>query len=969
MTDVLDVADVLRLPDAPPPVRRSAIPLVASLVPVLAAVGLWLVTGTVTMLWFAALGPLIALASVADGARAARRQRRLAARDAERSRRRVRSAVAVRHDAERERLWAQTPDMRGLVVPDDDIDPVWRGQGSRDERLVVGRGRRASTVRVEGGRADAASAAVRDEASTLDDAPITVPLRGGVAVVGPEPLARAVVRALVLQACLALPPDRLRLGADPVAVDDPDGAWLRALPHVGTDAATTLVLDAREAGDAAIVRVSAGADVPPRCAAVLTLTGVDRARLAHDGTVTEVQIEGVSREQAVALAERLRERARASFGAAGPGEVVALADIVDRSPAGAGLDVVVGTARGGAFRLDLAADGPHALVAGITGSGKSELLTTWITALCTRFAPDRVVFLLADFKGGTAFDALAALPHVTGVITDLDAGGAARALASLRAELRRREAEIVRAGARDITGTQLPRLVIVVDEFAALAAAHPDLVDLFTDIAARGRALGMHLILGTQRAAGVFRESLLANCPLRISLRVADAADSRALIGGDEAAALSGAPDQRGIALIRRAVDVAARPVRIALASSQLVDEAARAAVGAPPRRPWLPALPERLALADVGRRGDGRPDADVAHRTENALHADNGHRAENALRADGRRRADAGRRAENALRAENDLRADDVVLGIADEPEHQRQPPVMLTGRGLGVIGRAGSGRTSVLATIAAQDPTAQWIGSDPEAAWDRALALESGGTAATVLLDDVDALLARYPIDYAQAFADRLERIIHTGQGRVILSLQRMAGPAGRLVELLPQRALLATTTRTDFAAAGGVPHDWHESLPPGRGILDGRLVQFALPPTIPSISVTGPRPWRPCVPLTAAIAPAGAVQRHVAAVAAAAGSRVLTIDKAGTAADTPDDVPVVVVGDGEQWQRAWRLLQTIRADGEIVVDAASAADYRLLTGDRALPPYCVPGRDRAWLLRADGSVQRVVLTADHL
>ncbi len=921
--------EVLRLPDPPPPTRRSAIPLVASAVPVLGAAGLWLATGTLAMLWFAALGPLIALASAADTARAARRQRRLADRDADRARRRVRAAVAVRHDAERTARWARTPDVRRLVASGD-TDPVWRTVSGGGDRIVVGRGRVRSTVRVDGGGADAASAAVRDEAGILDDAPVTVALRHGVAVVGPESIARAVVRALVLQACLVHGPDRLRLPAEPVGADDPDAVWLAALPHVDADGPLTLGLVPGENADAAIVRVRTGRSAPPHCAAVLTLTGADRARLEYEGVVTDVRIEGIGHEQAVALAARLRERAQAAFGAAGPGAAVALADIVDRiEPAaepGAGLDVVVGVARAGRYRLDLVADGPHAVVAGITGSGKSELLTTWITALCARFGTDRVTFLLADFKGGTAFDALARLPHVTGVITDLDAGGAARALQSLRAELRRREAEVVRAGGRDITGTALPRLVIVVDEFAALTAAHPDLIDLFTDIAARGRALGMHLILGTQRAAGTFRESLLANCPLRISLRVTDPADSRALLGGDEAATLSGAPDQRGIALVRRAADPAARAVRIARASASLIADVAAGARGSAPRRPWLPALPRRIAL-DEARAG-----------------------------------------------------ASGLVLGVADEPEQQRQSPVVLASRGLCVIGRAESGRTSVLATIAAQAPQAVWIGPDPEAAWDRIAALESA--ARTVLVDDVDALLARYPLEYAQEVLDRLERIVHgTGAvgARVAMSAQRVGGAAARLLELLPDRAILATSSRADFVAAGGAPADWQEGLPAGRGVLRGRLVQFAMPPDVQWPVSSEPPTWTPRHGVTAVVATAGAAQRRIAA--AVTGARVVTVDEAAATADaraaaggrpavdtasTADAAPIVVVGDGDQWQRSWRLLQEIRTDGEIVIDAASTTDYRLLTGDRALPPYCLPGRDRAWLLGADGIVRRIVVGA---
>ncbi|WEG09920.1 FtsK/SpoIIIE domain-containing protein [Microbacterium horticulturae] len=901
MTDVID--DVLRLPDPAPAARRSPLPLIASAVPVLAGVGLWLATGTVTMLWFAALGPLIAVATVADGVRAARRQRRLAARDAERTRRRVGAAVAERHEAERVRLWTRTPDLLGA------LDEVWRPVAGRGEQLVVGRGPRPSTVRVEGGRDDAASAAIRAAAAVVADAPVTVPLRDGVVVVGPAPLARAVHRALLLQLCLVLPPDRMHISADG------GEEWVRRLPHVDGDAPMTIALAADEPGDAALVRAAPGAPPPPRCGAVLALTGAERALLTYDGGTTPVRVEGISAGQAGQLADALRRCAQEMFGA--QAGAVALAEIADRTPAnGDGLDVVIGSARGIPYRLDLVADGPHAVVAGITGSGKSELLTTWITALCLRHGPDRVTFLLADFKGGTAFDALVGLPHVAGVISDLDTGGAARALESLRAELRRREAAIVAAGARDVAGTDLPRLIIVVDEFAALTAAHPDLVELFTDIAARGRALGMHLILGTQRAAGTFRDALLANCPLRISLRVTDPADSSALLGGPEAAGLPGAPEHRGLAYVRRGADGAARRVRVALTSPQLVAEAAASASGPLPRRPWLPALPERIALTEL--RGDG------------------------------------------------------VMLGLADEPERQRQSAVLLDSRGLAVVGRAGSGRTTVLAAVAAQCARPVWVGADPEAAWDALTALDGAASARTVLVDDLDALLAQYPPEYAHEALECLERLVHAagpGAGRVVLSAQRVSGPVARLADLLPQRAILAMSTRADFAAAGGVSADWRDGLPPGRGVLGGRAVQFA---QAPGRVAAAPAPvpvaaWVPCATVTAAIGAAGAAQRRVAEAAAACGATMLTVDEATHTIGS--DVPSagfagVVMGDGEQWQRAWRLLQMIRARGELLVDGASAADHRVLTGDRALLPYCRPGRGRAWRIDDAGVATRVVV-----
>ncbi len=260
--------------------------------------------------------------------------------------------------------------------------------------------------------------------------------------------------------------------------------------------------------------------------------------------------------------------------------------------------------------VDLVGDGPHAVVAGVTGAGKSELLTTWITSLCRAYTTAEVTFLLADFKGGVSFDALSALPHVTGVITDLDGDGAERAISSLRAEMRRRERILAGAGVRHIAeaGLVLPRLVVVVDEFAALVSDLPDLQRVFTDIAARGRALGIHLILGTQRVTGVVREGILANAPLRIALRAADDSDSRTLLGTPAAARLPGGEAARGRALIRRAADSSPVIAQIPrTAAEDLATVVAEVAHQERPRAPWSPPLPSLI------RRATCRPGEDTS--------------------------------------------------------------------------------------------------------------------------------------------------------------------------------------------------------------------------------------------------------------------------------------------------------------------------------------------------------------------
>lgn len=206
--------------------------------------------------------------------------------------------------------------------------------------------------------------------------------------------------------------------------------------------------------------------------------------------------------------------------------------------------------------VDLANHGPHALVGGTTGSGKSELLQTWVLALASDYSPDRVNFLFVDYKGGSAFAQCVRIPHSVGLVTDLTAHLVGRALRSLRAELQRRERILDTVGAKDIETmerradpTTPPRLVIVVDEFAALAQEVPDFVDGVVDVAQRGRSLGLHLILATQRPAGVIKENLRANTNLRIALRMADQSDSSDVLGVDSAAYFD--PETPGRAAIR----------------------------------------------------------------------------------------------------------------------------------------------------------------------------------------------------------------------------------------------------------------------------------------------------------------------------------------------------------------------------------------------------------------------------------
>ncbi|WJL95219.1 FtsK/SpoIIIE domain-containing protein [Microbacterium sp. ET2] len=924
--------DLLHLEDGWEPPPRPPLPIVASTVPILGAGALWLVTGSVLALWLAALGPLIAIASIADAARTARRDRREAERVAARTRADVTRAVTSRHRRERERWWGVHPDVARLVGSDVE---VWRTHRARGDTVVVGRGRIPSAVRVTGGRGDPRAGELRRRAAVLEDAPIAVPLDAGIAVIGPPLVSAAVARALALQACLLHPPGSFSVL--PSASDDED--WLARLPHRRIAAGRTLALraggaDASDTADIRIVRVGPGEPPPPGCAVVLRVDDPDQAQADIGGQTYEIRPEAVGRAQAASIADDLAQRAARSFGdLGGDDRTVRLADLLADdgwSPvADGGLAATIGRDRG-PVSVDLVEDGPHAVVTGMTGSGKSELLVTWVLALCARYSTRQVTFLLADFKGGTAFQRLADLPHVTGVLTDLDPGGARRAIESLRAEIRWRESELARTGARDIRDdrAELPRLVVVVDEFAALLAEHPELQALFTDLAARGRALGMHLILGTQRTTGVIREGLWANLPLRLSLRVADAADSRAVLGTDDAAGPVSSGTERGTAWLRRSVDAAPRRFRVALAGADEVASVRHAAQGPAPRRSWLPALPVRVDLADL------------------------------------------------RVPAAEDGSAAPLILGLLDEPEQQRQRPALLERRTAGVVflGRSGSGRSTALQTLGAQRAdSATWVPADPEAAWDLVADLVRAPRSVPrsprlILVDDVDALVGRYPMDYAGQFVQRLEDLLRGagGEGAVVaLTAQRLTGGVARLVDLVPRRVLLATASRADHVALGGDPAGWEAHAVPGRGTMDGIAVQVAT-----AWDAAVPRPadppaiWRPRE-LTGFVTRRSPQARAALRTWEEAGAALIDLDAFDAGVERGSRTGrVVVVGEPDEWQRHWRTLGLIRSDHDLVVDAACGPEYRMLTADRDLPPYCLTGRGRAWLRHAGGEPRRILL-----
>src|SRR5581483_2493694 len=215
------------------------------------------------------------------------------------------------------------------------------------------------------------------------------------------------------------------------------------------------------------------------------------------------------------------------------------------------LSVPVGLLTGNKIRelvFSADGDGVHGLAAGTTGSGKSELLLTIITGLAIRYDPSIVNFVLVDYKGGAAFEPFRKLPHCVDIVTNLQGMLGARTFIAMRAELNRRSKIIADANVKHIvhypsknlhmTKEPFPHLYVIIDEFAEMIKEMPDFKAQLDSIARLGRALGVHLLVATQRPSGVVSDQIRANMKFRICLRVETPEDSRELLRRSDAAFL-----------------------------------------------------------------------------------------------------------------------------------------------------------------------------------------------------------------------------------------------------------------------------------------------------------------------------------------------------------------------------------------------------------------------------------------------
>jgi len=906
-------------PTLPEPPAPYSFPWVATLAPILVSAIAWAVTRSPLALVFAALGPMIALGSVVDARLHSRGRRRREGARFVRELESARAEVAAALEAQRARREAEHPSASPT--------PRWTGPPAEPLWLRLGTGTVPSGLRLEGvppaSRSPTAEAELvaqlARECAALERAPVVADARKGIGIVGrPLPVV-ALAREIVLRLAAALSPEDwvLRVGGTG------DWHWLLALPHAvervrGTGPAVLSFANGSARVVLALARASG--ELPGGLATVVDLDG---DRLETPGRL--------SAEEARVAAEVLAATAR-ELGVL-PARTRLPADV----PLGGleqpahGLAAVIGAGELGVVSVDLVADGPHAIVGGTTGSGKSELLISWLLALATTRSPDTVTMLLVDFKGGSAFGALRGLPHCVGVVTDLDDDSAQRALDSLAAELRHRERVLADAGARSIEQCPaLPRLLIVVDEYAAVAQGYPHLHALFSDLAARGRSLGIHLVLCTQRPAGVVRDAVLANAGLRISLRVNNGADSSAVIGVDGAARLPASA--RGRALLSAHGETAI-PVQLALAAPADVDRvrALWSSRAWNPRRPWCDPLPRRLELGDLcAEPGDGIP------------------------------------------------------FGLADHPEQQAQPVASWLPREHGnllVVGASGAGKTTALDCLAAGSERGLRLSARaPEAAWDLVTELLERIRSASpdptlVLIDDLDALLSRLGEEHRGEFADRLAALLREGPARAVhtaFSVQRVSGQVASLAPLAGTRLLLRLPDRQEHVLAGGAGESFRERLHPGGGLWQGRRVQVALAPPGTPDSLPRLSAFDPAAESLLGVVSGRPEQTLASLLARGIAPETVLRPGAGDGLEVvAGEARRVLLADPHGWQASWGAIEALQGRAPILFDGCSVSDFRALTRDRRLPPpLAVPSGDPSssvmWLLAPNGEVRRVRLEA---
>ncbi|MGK2874696.1 MAG: FtsK/SpoIIIE domain-containing protein [Nocardioides sp.] len=446
-------------------------------------------------------------------------------------------------------------------------------------------------------------------------------------------------RAMLCRLAAGHPPDRLRLA---ILTDQPASwTWARWLPHLAGPHGPRIGVGPFDQVD---IQVGTGADAQIRV--VPTATGNDSV----DPVVAEVIARRIAGQwTSPTNATEVADPLAVEVGRAVDGRVVRL-DLREAAQGGVG---------------------PHGLVVGATGSGKSELLRTLLVGLIEHNTADQVQLLLIDFKGGAAFAPFRDIAHTAGVVTNLAGVGLVdRVRIAVEAEVTRRQKLLADHGGERFDQVGLPRLMVVIDEFTELLNQSPDFADTLASVGRLGRSLGIHLLLATQRLEEGRMRGLESHLGYRIALRTLTATDSHAVIGSARASQL---PTTPGVGLLR---------------TDTLTQFTARH-VSAPPQPRVRRLSPD---LAPIGPSAD-TPSPSVLTR---ALAAATGRPARTLWLP--------GLDTTVQLSPQPGTHPLSVTVGEVDRPDLQCRRPLQIDLRAghVAIAGRPGSGRTTALTTIA---------------------------------------------------------------------------------------------------------------------------------------------------------------------------------------------------------------------------------------------------------------------------
>mgnify|MGYP000300028383 FL=1 len=688
-------------------------PFFALIAPLVTSVVLWLVTGSAYTLLFALLGPVMAVAQFFDGRFHSKRDTLKQAERVDEEEAAQLQQRQLESFAHREETLRRNPPSSFYSRPDTTLRPLWAAgaQTAGDDRVI-----RLGIARTGG-------------------LPVVLDVTSGLALRGSQVETRSVMRAIAFQLAWNWGSHEItRVGLDLSA--EPELVGLLSTEQNCTTTVTHV------------------ADIDPIPLGFRYLLKVDRGRATLLDTIDgaaipiEMSVDLLSRAEVNLILPKLLSEVSQAVKVAEviPSQVETVINTTAEWQSARESTVVnVGRQRSHPLLLDLVSAGPHAVVTGMTGSGKTEFVKSWMVALAASYSPDELSFLVVDFKGGAGFTQLTGLAHVVGVVTDLNHAEAHRAMTSLRAEIHYRERTLAHVGVGDISqlsqNVNLARLIVIVDEYRAVLDAFPELTTTFIDLAARGRSLGIHLILSSQRVGGALGDALLANCALRVGFRVSQKQDSQALLGNDAAFALPHIPGRAvltGTGLDQRefqAAQLSAQDIEVVEAKT---DQWLQQNPGWTPRSPWLPPL------------------TSVLHPDEMPTHIEGV-----------------------------------AWLGMADIPEHQVQTWAQyspLNDGNLLITGPARSGTSNACHLIAQQLGVAVIAGA--EHAWDVVVggALPEGEG---VVIDDLDAILDDFDLEHREEFLLCLTRLVRqapkSGRAVVMSCSEHLRGVTG-LLALFP-------------------------------------------------------------------------------------------------------------------------------------------------------------------------------------